>query len=156
MKNERDIIQDMKPIRTNIPPTHYFHHLAEMAIQHKGQFTRKRKFVILGSLVASIAACWFLIIWLLPNTESSLIEAKFVKTEAITTHPVFKNQKLDSNTLPVNPNKKRKEGASSTQISQTISESELDLSSLSEEEVLSYLEEEEIDLMELEEFVNSN
>jgi hypothetical protein len=152
MQDERDIINDMKPIRSHIPPARYFHDLAEV-VKNDDQLTRKRGYRMLVNAVASLVAGWLLIVWLLPNTESRHIKATLLKTEVMTSPHFNKNQKQDFKTLSAKPQKKKK---GVVMVQNIASEPELDLSSLSEEDFLTYLDEEEIDLMELEEFVNNN
>lgn len=156
MKDERDITKDLKPIRQKIPPTSYFHQLADTAIQNEHLLPRKKNYKMFVYAVATLAACWMLFLWLLPSEKNSHHKATLAKTEPLSNFPPKINEppKKTINPAPVISKKGDKEKSIPQKINETIDGSKLDLSSLSRDEVLSYLDEEEIDVMELEELVN--
>ncbi len=158
MKNERDITKDLKPLRPQIPPTSYFHQLADTAIQHESLLPRKKNYKMFGYTVASLAACWMLILWLLPNAKSGHHKATLAKTESHTSfhYPSNYHPKKPINSAPPIPEKVNRVKSSPQKMNKPNDLLELDLSSLSPNEVLTYLDEEEIDVMELEEVVNGN
>ena len=157
MKNERDIINDLKPLRPQIPSERYFYQLADRAIKQKNQLTTKRNNRLLY-IVASLAACLLLFVWLLPSSESKFSKAALLKIEAGVS-PLVKNNYSPSKTAKtvhgILKNEKPRNQAPQND-KRTIMDQELDFSSLSQEEILTFLEEEEVDLLELEDYVHGN
>jgi hypothetical protein len=158
MKNELDITKDLKPLRPPIPPTSYFHGLADSAIQNERDLRRNRIHKMLVFAVTSLAACWMLVVWLLPSTERGYNKTILAKTESLTNTPLLFNKptKKQTNSVQVILKKVKSVKSIPQKRNEANDESEFDLSSLSRDEVLTYLDEEEIDLMELEEIVNGS
>jgi hypothetical protein len=158
MKNQRDIINDVKPIRFSIPPAGYFHQLADIATEQEHQLTRKRNYRKVVFAVATLAACWLLVFWLFPSSKNGQNIAALAKTESAssTTFQFSKPLKNHTNKSPIISKKAKGVKSLPQKAYGTNTAGELDLSSLSQEEILAYLDEEEVDAMELEEFLFGN